>query len=264
MAILNSSMASLRAGGLEKSTNSFWEVDVGGRSKPTVDWAKESKMMEGAKEVAARSQYNPVLRAQQSVRRGEEKFPPPRRQLSKTFNRESIDIDSILAGGMEQRRRGEGLAEQRRKGEGLEEQRRRWEGLAEQRRRGEGLVEHRNRGEGLVKLQRREGLGEQWRREEGLGEHWRREEGLGMQWRRGEGLNEQQKGEGYVISISFDERCLLHCTCTHLASHMFTLYINFQGSHLGQAQPKTFHLRQGLHSSAVLPLASTLLPAQLW
>ena len=121
MAILDSSMASLRAGALEKSTNSFWEVEVGGRSKPAV--AKESKMegakmVEGSTEVAARSQYNPVVRAQQSFRK-EEKFPPSNQQSSKTFNRGSIDIDSILAEGVEQHRRGKGLAEQHGRGEGL-------------------------------------------------------------------------------------------------------------------------------------------------
>ena len=238
MAILDSSMASLRAGALEKSTNSFWEVEVGGRSKPAV--AKESKMegakmVEGSTEVAARSQYNPVVRAQQSFRK-EEKFPPSNQQSSKTFNRGSIDIDSILAEGveqcrrgkglaeqrgrgeglvekqrqeeglMEQRRRGEGLVGQQRRGEGLVEQRRRGEGLMEQQRRGQGLVEDRRRGEGLVEDRRREeGLVEEhrrgeglvkWQKREGLGEHWRGE-GLREHQRRGEGLREQQKGERY-------------------------------------------------------------------
>ena len=100
--IINGSTTSAKGGEiLGKSTNSFWE-EVGSK----VDHLKEA---EREKELAGRNQYNPVARARlrggEGVERrrggeelGERRLGPPHWNNS----------DTVLAGGMEHWRRGEG------------------------------------------------------------------------------------------------------------------------------------------------------------
>ena len=108
--IINGSTTSARGGGiLGKSTHSFWE-EVGSKVEvdSKVDHLKET---ERGKELAGRNQYNPVARARlrggegvERRRGGEElggrRLAPP--HWSKDNN------DTVLAGGMEHWRRGEG------------------------------------------------------------------------------------------------------------------------------------------------------------
>ena len=102
--IINASTTSARGGGiLNKSTNSFWE-EVGSK----VDHLKEA---ERGKELAGRNQYNPVARARlrggEGVerRRGGEELVG-RRLAPPHWSKDNSD--TVLAGGMEHWRRGEG------------------------------------------------------------------------------------------------------------------------------------------------------------